>query len=556
MNYEENKQFINSITIFESLTPSQKEQLLHSLTTHNFLPGSRIVNEGDPGDLLYIIKEGTVLVTKNNQEVRRMSKGFYFGEQALLYSSPRTATVTTVDNVKCIAISGEGLKSVLGSQLQDIIYMNSLRISIEKNPYLQKLTKFQIETLMNAMEIINYQDSNIIINKGASLNECMFIVVRGILMKSTSKIIIGKVFDAINAYNMIANTAGIFDEDIIASGSVIVGFISKNIFESKLGGNFEKITTNNEALKLLRRIQVLRGLNYNSLQNIMNVMKIQEYSDKAIIVEQNDPGDSFFIIKSGKADVYKDNHIVRTISKHDYFGERSLLFNNFRSATVKAKGKVVCWVILKSEFIELLEENIKKQLLSRIDLQDDAVELNDLVIVKHLGSGMYGNVFLTVHKTKGMLYALKTVDRKKIEVYDIQENVALERKVLLELDHIFILKLVRTFQDKFRLYFLLEFIKGMDLFDVLHQLGLLNESDSRFYTGCLLIILEHLHEREIIYRDLKPENIVVDDDGYPKLIDFGTAKFIKGRTFTIVGTPHYMAPEVITGHGYSVSVDY
>ena len=96
----------------------------------------------------------------------------------------------------------------------------------------------------------------------------------------------------------------------------------------------------------------------------------------------------------------------------------------------------------------------------------------------------------------------------------------------------------------------------MDMFDVIRKLNLLKECDARFYVGCIINILEHLHEREIIYRDMKPENMVVDSLGYPKLIDFGTAKRIRGRTYTIVGTPHYMAPEVVNGHGYTVSADY
>ena len=134
-NYEENRTFIDSIPSFSALTEKQKETLVHSLTSHNFTPGSRIVNEGDPGDLLYIIKEGVVIVTQNNKEVRRMTKGFHFGEQALLYSMARTASVTAVDNVKCVAISGQELTNVLGNKLQDIIYTNSIRISLEKNYY-------------------------------------------------------------------------------------------------------------------------------------------------------------------------------------------------------------------------------------------------------------------------------------------------------------------------------------------------------------------------------------------------------------------------------------
>jgi cGMP-dependent protein kinase len=87
-------------------------------------------------------------------------------------------------------------------------------------------------------------------------------------------------------------------------------------------------------------------------------------------------------------------------------------------------------------------------------------------------------------------------------------------------------------------------------------MNVVTDRDAKFYTACIVIMLEYLHERDIIYRDLKPENVMIDDDGYPKLIDFGISKFLNGRTYTIVGTPHYMAPEVITGKGYSFSADY
>ena len=81
------------------------------------------------------------------------------------------------------------------------------------------------------------------------------------------------------------------------------------------------------------------------------------------------------------------------------------------------------------------------------------------------------------------------------------------------------------------------------------------EDSAKFYIGCLLIIVEYLHERNIIHRDIKPENIMIDDEGYPKLIEFGTAKIVTGRTYTTVGTPHYMAPEVIMRSGYNTSAD-
>lgn len=169
---------------------------------------------------------------------------------------------------------------------------------------------------------------------------------------------------------------------------------------------------------------------------------------------------------------------------------------------------------------------------------------------------MFGNVFLVVHKEKRSLFALKCVDRGKVEQYQIHQNLVLERKIMMQLDHTFIVKLIKTFKDEYRIYFLLEFVRGMDLFDVLRELNLTSNDDAKFYIASLIMILEHLHERDIIYRDLKPENVMVDEEGYCKLIDFGTAKIVEGRTFTVIGTPQYMAPEVITGKGYTVVADY
>ena len=102
----------------------------------------------------------------------------------------------------------------------------------------------------------------------------------------------------------------------------------------------------------------------------------------------------------------------------------------------------------------------------------------------------------------------------------------------------------------------MEYLPGSELCDVIRDIGLLNKSEAIFYGASMLISINYLHERKVIYRDLKPENIIVIENGYIKLIDFGTAKKIEDRTSTIIGTPHYMAPEVILGEGYSFQIDF
>lgn len=233
-----------------------------------------------------------------------------------------------------------------------------------------------------------------------------------------------------------------------------------------------------------------------------------------------------------------------------------MFFKEPRSATAVANGTVQCYVLEKDDFLGLLEDNLKDYLLNRFSLQDNSIELKDLEYFSDLGSGNYGTVNLVQSKKNKFLYAIKSINKTQIDAEQLHDNLDLERSILLQIDHPFIVKLVKTLKDSKYIYFLMEYIRGKELFDVIRDIGLLNKYQTQFYGASMMVSVEYLHSRKFIFRDIKPENIMVTETGYIKLIDFGTAKAIQDRTATIIGTPHYMAPEVILGEGYTFSIDY
>ena len=181
--------------------------------------------------------------------------------------------------------------------------------------------------------------------------------------------------------------------------------------------------------------------------------------------------------------------------------------------------------------------------------------------IKTLGEGQFGVVYLVKDPTMGgVTYALKCIEKKDIIKESMESSVVSEKQILEKISFSHIIGFVRAFSDPKYIYLITEYICGMEMFDVIREIGVLSHTVSQYYFGSLLISIEYLHSNNIIYRDLKPENSVVNNKGKVFLIDLGTAKVLKSedlfRTFTIIGTPHYLAPEVMQGKGYGFNADY
>lgn len=187
------------------------------------------------------------------------------------------------------------------------------------------------------------------------------------------------------------------------------------------------------------------------------------------------------------------------------------------------------------------------------------LSIDDFDLLKVIGKGSFGKVMQVVKKDTNQIYALKTIRKQHIISRMEVTHTLAERTVLAKITNPFIVPLKFSFQSKEKLYLVLSFINGGELFHHLQREGKFSMDRSRFYIAELLSALESLHELNVIYRDLKPENILLDYQGHIALCDFGLCKLNmnnEDKTNTFCGTPEYLAPELLLNQGYTRSVDW
>eukprot|EP01017_Pseudomicrothorax_dubius_P023633 TRINITY_DN2520_c0_g1_i2.p1 TRINITY_DN2520_c0_g1~~TRINITY_DN2520_c0_g1_i2.p1 ORF type:complete len:815 (+),score=191.06 TRINITY_DN2520_c0_g1_i2:35-2479(+) len=455
--YEDNRKYMDIVKFFDSMTIEQKDTIAGVLITQRYSKGQYIVSEGDPGSSFYIIKDGVVSVMKGNNEVRKLYKGDSFGEQALYYNTVRQMSVKALDDVKVLALGRDTVTSVLGDQIHVITFKNIQKWALEKNALLSKLTKSQIEKVVENMKIINYKGGDVVFQRGSPCTK-LVMIVEGTLKKSrigtvvaTKGLVYGEEYLIENA----RSNPKSLDDDIILENDGVVSEITFEAFHDLIGGKIEEVIKRNE-------------------EKYLNI------------------------------------------------------------------------VMLHRDKLQKLREEVLE------------VQLEDLIFCGKLRDGQFGPIYLAKLGELPETFVLKTIDKSTVSDLNVDKFFINSKKVQEGLFHPFIVNFYRTFRDNVNIYFLLEYIRGMELFDVIREMGLLNTYEAQFYVASMILVLEHLHTNMIIHRDIKPENIMVDQDGYVKLLDLGTAKLMKGKTgkaFTIIGTPHYMAPEILTGKGYSFSTD-
>lgn len=202
------------------------------------------------------------------------------------------------------------------------------------------------------------------------------------------------------------------------------------------------------------------------------------------------------------------------------------------------------------------EEEIKDRIARK---KTGKLYLHDFQILSTLGTGTFGRVRLVKHRCDGNdvePLALKCLKKNAIIKLKQIDHVKSEKKVLSIIDHPFIVNLKGYFQTPSHVYMLLDYACGGELFTLLRREGRFANDVALFFASEILLAFDYLHAMDIAYRDLKPENLLIDRQGHVKITDFGFAKEVRDKTYTLCGTPEYLAPEIIQSKGHNKNVDW
>ncbi len=557
--------FLNTISIFESLDKISKYNVAQKIKLKEFDENTQIIRRGDIGDNLYIIKDGLVSCRIGIKEVRKLGNNDYFGQNSILIDVKRGLDIVAIQKTICYELSRNDLKDALGKDYIDVILFCFFRNCVEKSDYLKNIfNESKMQEIFKSFKIKIYSKNEKIYqptnqDKLKSNNKRMIAVVEGSLYKESNDKLIaekGKIIgeEIFKDYN---NT---LPEDLVAHPDCIsleasILALSKVM---KIDLNQEKPLNLLNRIGKLKKLSLFRNLSEKTLELIASKLKKIKYEPNQTIVIEDTIGDTLFLIAKGRVRITKGGIYIRDLESGNCFGENVLLLSGVkRTATVSAIDKVVCYVLSKSDFEIILDDkNMKQHLLKKFALQDTSITLHDLHYIKFLGKGKFGSVSL-VHNHKN-IYAIKAISRKSVEKQKILAKYFVnERRVMLTLDHPFIIKMVKSMKNDAFCFLLIEYVQGKSLDEYLSLRTVKkNIYETQFYIASMLLMLEYLQKKFIAHRDIKPANIMIDTNGYLKMIDFGTAKVLTDYTLTVIGTPHYIAPEILQGKGYSLSCDF
>eukprot|EP00816_Leptocylindrus_hargravesii_P004137 CAMPEP_0196805352 /NCGR_PEP_ID=MMETSP1362-20130617/5125_1 /TAXON_ID=163516 /ORGANISM="Leptocylindrus danicus, Strain CCMP1856" /LENGTH=795 /DNA_ID=CAMNT_0042178231 /DNA_START=318 /DNA_END=2705 /DNA_ORIENTATION=- len=552
--------------IFASLTVKERRQLIDAMSLDTVPAGSVIIRQGDIGDYFYVVEDGHVSFTVDGNHVGACTRGASFGELALLYHCPRAATCIANTDCRLWKVDQKTFRYMLANNTAS--QQKDIQDVLRKVPFLNELDDSTLMKISDALTTVSFPEGEAIINKG-DVGEVFYIIKEG----STKVSDIG--FGDSQYVDQHLGPGDWFGERALLTGEPRAANVtamtpcttlclSRDTFE-KILGPLQDLIKHASRKRVLMGVPIFANSHFqpHEMERLTDLVREVDFREGEILSEEGQlANQALYIIHTGKINVANDNGMISTLNPGDYFGENTLQGEDgtISHSTICATEDSVCGVLTKTAIESVIGSvtRLGKALPPVATKLDRSIKFKDLVKFRILGVGTFGKVWLVSYKKTNKAYALKMLDKREIIGHHQVEGVIREKNIMSSIDHPFVVNLVCTFQDDRSLYMLIELVQGGELFSVIHTET--NDGVDNyfacFYAACILESLAHLHHRHICYRDLKPENVLIDSKGYCVLVDLGFAKIVMDKTYTLCGTPEYLAPEIILSKGHDEGVDY
>mmetsp|Transcript_32778 Transcript_32778/g.92493 ORF Transcript_32778/g.92493 Transcript_32778/m.92493 type:complete len:873 (-) Transcript_32778:154-2772(-) len=552
---------------------------------------------------------------KKVKTVRKVGPKTCFGDSSMLYGAPRWATMTAMERCSVWVISQANFKiaqqdlqravtPILGKNQED---EQLIMQALSKNLNLQRLVTLSEAHLRDLVRIAwreTLPEGQVLMREGDLNADALYIVSSGRLeFRGTEP------FEALShgetshltraAHSGERRPTGVEEETVREFGrGLCFGEISMLYCAPRFAtvtalepvtlfaidrSNFQFVQTQAVEDEFMGRVKYLESLDImqqfskddkDKMASVMDNMRLKK---DTVLSQQGEVCSALYILCKGSVAKLRDGQEEGSLQadpdsgEAHFIGAEDVVRAGENEVTVKVTSdSATCLVLQRQEFTKVwgrLVEGFEFPTFERSHGTPDAkapkkeensLNLAALKKIGLLGCGALGPVELHRHSKTKDLYALKTMSKGLIVQKGFRGCVMREKMLYTEVISPFIVRYFSFFRDDQSLHFLLEVALGGELASLYQRDPRCHGSNrhAKFYAAGVVLALEHLHKRKIVFRNIKPQNVLLSQRGHPKITDMGLAKRIAGHTFTTCGTPNYMAPEIVAGTGHNRSVDW
>ncbi|CAD8178751.1 unnamed protein product [Paramecium octaurelia] len=553
--------------MFAQLDNHDKAKLIDEMYYVTTKDQEFIFKQGDKATLFFIIERGQCQIIINGEKKRILKPSEFFGELALMYLAPRSASVCAIGDCGFWVLERNKFRKAV-EDIQQKAYETNREFLIQVK-FFDFMTEEQRDSIANVLITVKFKSGESIVNEGDMANSFYIIqkgtvqvIKQGQILRQMNQ---GESFGEQALFGNCVRGATVKAHD----SDVNLLSLSREDITTILGEKIQLIIYTNMQKWAFEKHPQLRDLTKMQIQKIVSNFKIKTYESNDYIFKINELVDKLIIILDGQLEFegqfYNNGQLFGDI--YLQMDEQKRKINN----DIKTTRKTTLSELSYNQFFECIGgklEIVVKRNKDRVNYTSNSMKkrqsnyslltLEDFVGLKLLGEGTFGNAYLVKDIPQQSMHVMKCVPKVSVIANNTERHIKNEKYVLELLHHSNLVCFRRSFKDQNYIYLLTEYIQGKELFHVIREIGLLNSYETQFYIAQMINILEKMHSQNIIYRDVKPENFIVMENGYIKLIDMGTAKVLKSKaskTYTVVGTPHYMSPDILKGKGYSFSTD-